>query len=311
MTRAVTPANVSAPVARTARGLKLGASSLLITFFGDVVAPRPQAVWLGSLIALAEPFGINSRLVRTSAFRLTADDWLAATRIGRKSYYGMSEAGLVRVRHAGKRIYAGAAPPWHGRWTLVLLRHDTRATMRQHLRRELLWEGFGPVAPGVFAHPNADLASLREILHAAGAEGHAAVMDAHSLAMFSQAPLQKLIHQTYKLGDVADAWQAYVRRFSPWVKEAPSLSPADAFFLRTLLVHEYRRVLLRDPGLPDELLPPDWPGRTARAGTAALYAALLDASESYLQSQVETLDGPLKPARKALAQRFTANGEGA
>lgn len=310
MVSSVMPAEVSAPVARLARGLKLGASSLLITMFGDVVAPRPQALWLGSLIQLAEPFAINSRLVRTSAFRLTADDWLTATRIGRRSYYGLSAAGLVRVRHAGKRIYAGAAPPWDGRWTLVMLRHDTRATMRAHLRRELLWEGFGPVATGVFAHPNADLGSLREILSAAGAGDHAAVLDAHGVEVFCREPLQKLIHQTYKLGDVAVAWQAYVRRFSPWVQEASRLSPVDAFFVRTLLIHEYRRVLLRDPGLPDELLPVDWPGRTARAGTAALYGALLDASEAYLTERVETVDGGLRGAGEVLGRRFSAAGEG-
>jgi len=29
------------------------------------------------------------------------------------------------------------------------------------------------------------------------------------------------------------------------------------------LVHEWRKFLFADPGLPDELLPGDWPGRAA------------------------------------------------
>ncbi|WP_082926459.1 phenylacetic acid degradation operon negative regulatory protein PaaX [Cupriavidus sp. D384] len=300
------PEGVSPAVARLSKGLKLGAGSLLVTMYGDVIAPRPQAPWLGSLITLSAPFGLSNRLVRTAIFRLAADDWLAATRVGRKSFYGLSDAGLLRVQHAGKRIYAGASPAWDGKWTLVLLRNDTRASMRQPLRRELLWEGFGPVAPGVFAHPNADQGSLEEILAAAGAAEHAAVMVAESAAAFSRRPLEQLIQQTYRLKEVAQAWQAYVRRFASWVKEAPSLSAADAFFVRILLIHEYRRVLLRDPGLPDELLPADWPGREARAGTGALYAALLPASEAHLRAYLETEGGIFQSPMRVLRERFTS-----
>lgn len=297
---------VSAPVARLAKGLKLGAGSLLVTMYGDVIAPRPQAPWLGSLIDLSAPFGLSNRLVRTAIFRLAADDWLDAKKVGRKSFYGLSDAGLLRVQHAGKRIYAGVSPPWDGKWTLVMLRNDTKASMRQHLRRELLWEGFGPVAPGVFAHPNADQDSLAEIIGAASAVEHAAVMLAESVAAFSRRPLELLIHQTYRLKEVAQAWQAYVRRFSPWIDAADGLSPADAFFVRILLIHEYRRVLLRDPGLPDELLPADWPGREARTSTGALYAALLPASEAFLREHMETEAGAFHSPGRVLKDRFTA-----
>jgi len=297
---------ISPQVRRLTRSLKLGANSMLVTLYGDVVAPRPQSIWLGSLIRLAAPFGINDRLVRTATFRLTADDWLSATRIGRRSYYGLSEAGLLRVVHAGKRIYAGEAPDWDGRWTLVLVRGDARATIRQHLKRELLWEGFGAITPGVYAHPNADPASLREIIQAAQAQDHVAVMAATSLEAFAIAPLQTLMHQTFKLGDVAAAWQVLLRRFSPMLEEAASLAPADAFFVRTLLVHEYRRVLLRDPNLPEELLPTDWPGRIARSMCRDIYLALLDASEAYLHGVVEVSDGSLQNASRALRKRFGA-----
>ncbi|PVY70484.1 PaaX family transcriptional regulator [Cupriavidus alkaliphilus] len=298
------PEQPSARLGRLARGLKLGANSLLVTLFGDVVAPRPQAVWLGSLIRLAAPFGINDRLVRTATFRLTADDWLSATRIGRRSYYGLSEAGLQRVLHAGKRIYAGEAQEWDGRWTMVMVRGDVRATVRQKLKRELLWEGFGAIAPGVMAHPNADLGSLREIIGAARAQEYVAVMEASSLEAFPIQPLQALMHQTFKLGDVADAWQALLKRFSPLAQEAAQLPPADAYFARTLLVHEYRRVLLRDPNLPEALLPQDWPGRTAREMCSAMYGSLLAASEDYLQRTVEVAEGKLADAGKVLRRRF-------
>ncbi len=56
----------------------LRGGSLLITLFGDAIAPRGGAVTLGSLIRLAAPFGLTERLVRTSVARLAREGWLAA-----------------------------------------------------------------------------------------------------------------------------------------------------------------------------------------------------------------------------------------
>jgi phenylacetic acid degradation operon negative regulatory protein len=292
------------------RGLSLRANSLLLTLYGDAIAPSLQPVALRSLIALAEPFGVNARLVRTCAFRLSADDWLSATRVGRNSHYGLTPAGLQRVMHAAKRIYSGNAPAWDGYWTLVLVRADTRASLRQHLARELAWEGFGAVAPLVYAHPNADLTSLREIIAAVGTEKNAAVMRAQSVEAFAPEPLQALMHQTFKLGAVAPAWRAFCTRFASVLPDASKLPPAEAYFVRTLLIHEYRRVLLRDPNLPEALLPADWPGRAARALCAKLYRALLKASEHHLDEQIQTLDGPRnQQTRTALRTRFGAAGK--
>src|SRR5579862_2282205 len=74
--------------------------SLLITIFGDSIAPRGGAVSLGSLISLARPFGLAERLVRTSVARLATDGWLIARRDGRRSEYRLSPGGLSRFAEA-------------------------------------------------------------------------------------------------------------------------------------------------------------------------------------------------------------------
>jgi phenylacetic acid degradation operon negative regulatory protein len=48
------------------------------------------------------------------------------------------------------------------------------------------------------------------------------------------------------------------------------------------LVHDFRRLLLRDPMLPPSLLPARWLGSKARALFKSLYALLLPASERHL-----------------------------
>ena len=70
-------------VARFRRQRPLRGGSLIVTIFGDSIAPRGGAIALGSLIRLCEPFGLTDRLVRTSVGRLSAEHWLVGTRQGR------------------------------------------------------------------------------------------------------------------------------------------------------------------------------------------------------------------------------------
>jgi phenylacetic acid degradation operon negative regulatory protein len=73
---------------------------------------------------------------------------------------------------------------------------------------------------------------------------------------------------------------------------------------RILLIHHYRRVVLRDPLLPTALLPPDWPGRTARGLCGEIYRGLLLPSEQWLDRYGINEAGPLPKAGRELARRF-------
>ena len=74
--------------------------------------------------------------------------------------------------------------------------------------------------------------------------------------------------------------------------------------LRSLLVHEFRRVLLRDPALPEELLPAGWSGTSARQLCRDLYRRLWRPAEHYLMAVLETADGPLPEATADFHRRF-------
>src|SRR6266446_10097790 len=116
---------------RAQRPLRGGA--LLITVFGDSIAPRGGAVTLGSLIRLAAPFGLTERLVRTAVARLARDGWLAAQRSGRRSEYRLTRGGGERFAEATQRIYGESPRDWDGRWTLAVapVGRARRAQMRE------------------------------------------------------------------------------------------------------------------------------------------------------------------------------------
>ena len=136
-----------------AKPLRTG--SLLVSVFGDSVAPRGGVVWLGSLIRMLEPLGISQRLVRTAAYRLVQDGILVNQQQGRNSYYSLTESGRHQFDEATARIYSRPTAVWDRHWCLVLT-HDLSVEQRQDVRRELAWLGFGQLNSDTLAHPNPD-----------------------------------------------------------------------------------------------------------------------------------------------------------
>ena len=291
-----TPAAAAAQlVARFHRQRPLRAGSLIVTLFGDSLLPRGGAIALGSLIELTAPFGLNERLVRTATARLAQDGWLAARRVGKRSEYRLTEDGRVQFAEATERIYGEAGANGSGRWTLVVV-PSLPAAQRQRLRRELAWQGYGELSSGVFAHPE---------VHPRGGQptwpAGTLVFDADLAA---PAMAATLIAKGWDLQALALRYRAFAERFErvlAALREPPD--PKTGFVLRTLLIHEYRRLHLRDPLLPERSLPPEWPGTRAALLCRALYAAVFAASERHLSSVGTQLSGALPPADPAVLER--------
>ena len=282
--------HLSQSVLKLQKGLTLRANSLLITLYGDCLAARGAPVSLATLIELAGVFGLSPRLVRTSVFRLAADGWFDVTKLGRRSFYGLSALGQQRVVHAQRRIYDFKPMPWDGHWTLALVDAQLKASTRQHLKRELLWAGFGQLSNNVFAHPHADQDALKDVINSTKTQDQLVVLRAQSMDGYAQRPLATVMQDTFKLAAVGQAWQDFIKRFALVEPGTASLAPAAAFFTRTLLIHEYRKVLLRDPQLPADLLPANWSGNKARALCAAMYRGLDDSSNQFLAERVIDLN---------------------
>ncbi len=278
--------------------------SLLITIFGDSIAPRGGAVTLGSLIDLAQPFGLAERLVRTSVARLARDGWLIAHRKGRRSEYRLTATGQQRFAEATRRIYGEMPRSWDGQWTLLVL--PPGSPRRQDLRHELRWRGFGQVSPGVFAHPSSSIESARADL--IGLEGTAQALLFKTSTEDSDAD-RRLIALGWDLGDLARRYRKFLDTFTPVAEAATACAPAGldttaAFVIRTLLIHEYRKIHLRDPLLPPALLPADWIGAAAYELSKRLYSVVFQTAERHLSNTTTTLDGPLPEANCAAFTRF-------
>ena len=281
------------------------AGSLIVTMFGDSLMPRGGAIALGSLIALAGLFRLNERLVRTAAARLAQDGWLAARRVGKRSEYRLSAGGRKRFSEATQRIYADPAAQGSGRWTLIVL-PSMPAPERLRLRRELAWRGFGELGSAVFAHPRLPLRALSRQIREADFPAGTMVFEADLASPATPAPLIEL---GWDVQGLADRYRRFVRRFERVEAAlAGRPDPEVGFRVRTLLIHEYRRLHLRDPSLPHRLLPPDWPGLQAAELCRTIYARVFAASEAHLSAVAARLQGALPPADPSILQRFGGFG---
>ncbi len=295
-------------IAQILQRLRPKAKSLVITVYGDAVLHHGGNAWLGSIITLAKPLGLDERTVRTAVFRLSKEDWLASTQIGRRSYYRLTDNGRHRFEAAHARIYNNTARPWDGRWTLAIPAPTGGGSApREALRRDLGWLGFGQLANGIMLHPDPDEAALRQALADTGAQDHTVVMRAAALPWVPPQAVRAVINTCWDMDRLAAEYTAFLDTFRPaWqtLKAMGDLDPESCFTIRILLMHGYRRAILRDPMLPEELLEAHWPGTAARALCRNLYRLIQAPAEAHLMSLLETAEGPAPEAHPSYYTRF-------
>lgn len=249
--------DIEAHIARLhARG-RLRVWSLLVTFFGDAVNPRGGRVALSVLQDAMALLNIEAGAVRTALSRLATDGWVEREREGRLSFYELSSQGRFAFDEATKRIYSPGPPDWQGEWTIAITDADHTDRLRAH--------GFVPLGGPAWVkagdepgEPPGDVLVIR---------GHGNDFPPGLIRLWEPEALARQ-YQSFMAN-----WQG----FNPG-----SLTPAQAMVARTLLVHDWRRIVLRDPDLPAALLPDDWPGTNALEMIRPLYAGLAVQSERWL-----------------------------
>jgi phenylacetic acid degradation operon negative regulatory protein len=289
---------------RFGRQRPLRAGSLIVTLFGDAIAARGSEVALAALIGLLAPFGITARLARTSIGRLAQEGWLRARRSGRASFYRLTDSGEARFAQATARIYAAPPRDWHREWTLVVLPNTLTAPSRETTRKELAWMGFGQWSQCTFAHAEMSAAETQRHLHRLKLKSEAIVLTTRSSGVEAD---RRLVALGWDLRALARRYRRFVHTFEPALhalRAGDDIAARDGFHLRTLLIHEYRRVHLRDPLLPSLLLPTDWAGAGAYALCRTLYLRLASRSDAYLAAELRGPDGELPIPAPAYFQRF-------
>jgi phenylacetic acid degradation operon negative regulatory protein len=288
-------------LARFERRRPIRSGSLIITLYGDAIAPRGGSLWLGSLNGLLAPLGVEPGLVRTALSRLVSEGWFERNRVGQNSFYRLSSHGAAEFIEAGKHIYAGEDPAWNGKLDVRVLT-DPEPKKRQALRDRLALQGYGQLAVNVMVRPSRQ----RE-----RGPRQTAQSDTMRLTATADDPddARRLAETCWRLEDLGAAHDALLDDIAGLARAPQDLARLDdahAFQVRLLLIHEWRRVALHDPLLPRSLLPVNWPGTEARDAVRRIYRAVTAGCERWLDANAINERGRLPPAGKVTARRFSA-----
>ena len=239
---------------------------------------------------------------RWRVWRARTGSWRDAARAARRVPPERRRRGALQAGHApGSTATAPAlAGTGGGRWCCCRRRRPHR-----RLREELRWLGFGQLRPRTVRAPAGTPAQAR------AAAAQRAPRDCKALLLYGTGARRRCDRALLALGwDLRELARGY-RRF---VSASPRSSPlfartagaGAAFLVRTLLIHEYRKVHLKDPLLPPALLPGGWVGAAAYELCRRLLRTGVSAdAERYLSGAAHRLSRPLPAAVSAAQARVS------
>lgn len=88
-------------------------------------------------------------------------------------------------------------------------------------------------------------------------------------------------------------YESFISLFRPILPllrdcDPAELTPERSFQIQLLLIHFYRRVVLKDPLLPEELLPAHWAGQTARQLCINIYQRVSPGALAFVSEKGES-----------------------
>lgn len=210
--------------------------SLLVTVFGDLAMDQPMDG--PTLTTIMARIGIKSEATRVALHRLRSDGWIVSRKVGRTSHHCLTDKGQRDSATARPRIY-GAAHPQRRRLDLALLpdtEDDPDPSMFTCIAPRLFVFGPGTPVPEGAMH-------------------------------LSTRDLPRWLGPQIEPEALRDGYQALYESLRTIDKTLPVhalLSPNDAAVLRVMIVHAWRRLVLKHPDLPRAAHSAEWRGHDCR-----------------------------------------------
>lgn len=221
--------------------------SLIVTVFGDL-AQNPGETISGPVLSnVLTPLGIKPEAMRVALHRLRNEGWLVARKQGRTSHHQLEQRGQNLSAEASIRIYQRSARST-GDWHILCLPGSqtapegwSAADMSACMR----------LAPGVYL-ANKDVAK---------APGNALVFKATP----ENVP-RWVMDDSLPRGLISDLkdLHAALEIFVAELADSGDATPLQAACLRVLIVHRWRRLVLKVPDVQDALFGEDWIGAQCR-----------------------------------------------
>jgi phenylacetic acid degradation operon negative regulatory protein len=255
-------------------GWQVQPRALIVTIYG--LYARESGGWLSvaALIRLLAGLGVDEAAVRSSISRLKQRGVLEPRRVGGAAGYALSGRGRDILAEGDQRIFDRTRAQAADGWLLAVFSVPEPQRQRRHaLRSRLTWLGFGTVSAGVWIAPGHLAEETAGVLERGGLSGYVSLFRADYLAF---GDLREQVGRWWDLDRLQGLYQAFLDAAGPVLARPEDLDPGEAFADYVRALTAWRRLPFLDPGLPAELLPPDWNGLRADEAFAALRERLAD-----------------------------------
>jgi len=266
--------------------------SAMLTLYGDYLLGRREEIGIGSLITLLTNFGLSGQAVRSAVSRMCHANILKARSKGKKSYYSLMPRGHDLLTNGAQRIFIRKDTSWDGTWNIVTYAiPEEDRKMRDTLRRELIWMGYGALAGATMISPYDLTDKVMELAEKLGVVERIQIFRAEQQGL---ADARKIVSTCWDLDRIHDMYAKFMDKYQPryenWlqrIQNNDNIEPSEYFLERFLLIHEYRKLPFYDPDLPGELLPENWLRPKAAALFQEFHDLLNDKATEYFNSVVE------------------------
>ncbi|MBB6446275.1 phenylacetic acid degradation operon negative regulatory protein PaaX [Bacillus benzoevorans] len=262
--------------------------SMILTVYGDYIRHYGNDIWIGSLIQLLKVFGHKEQVVRVAVSRMMKQGLLQSEKRGNKSYYRLTDRGMSRFDESAGRITRLQNHKWDGQWCVIVYHlPEEKRQVRDELRKELQWNGFGNLSNGCWISPNNLKNEVTLFIRKYQLEE-----DVHlflSENVVPQSPFS-LVEKCWPLQEIAVKYEDFINLYSKKyiihqsMMQNGEMSDEECFIERAHLVHDYRKFLLIDPFLPKELLPERWSGSHAALLFHQYYKILAAPSNRFFEA---------------------------
>lgn len=240
----------------------------MFTLYGEYIQYYGGEVWVGSLIQLMNKFGVSESSSRGAIFRMVQKNLLQVRKIRNKSYYSLTELGKRRIEDGIKRVYTTQSQTWDGMWRILTYSFpEEKRELRNVIRKELNWTGFGAISNSTWVSPNPLEEQVLEMVNTYKIEDHVFLFSSSSIVSHDN---ESIINKGWNLQVISNEYDIFIAEFTRKFEELRekamdnTLTDTECFIERTTLVHQYRKFLFQDPGFPRDLLPTQWSGAKAR-----------------------------------------------
>lgn len=224
--------------------------SLMISLFGDLAQAPDQHIDGPLLSVIMSGLRVKPEAARVALHRLRNDGWIRSEKSGRISRHTLTDEGRAECAAANPRIYADPTLA-SSHWQLAVTEGTNAAQITQ-----MAQNGFIQLAPRIFCGPSD-----------AKAPQGALVVSTDQTPDWLRAQIAPQMQQP----GYRNLLRA-LRMVKADLPAAADLRAIDIAVLRCLIVHNWRRLVLKHPKLPAPLVDPDGTGHQCHLLVADLLA---------------------------------------